>query len=170
MTAYENAKLAVGCLVSGDSVLVWSPRNHYQQTATQGNLALHQDPVLVFDNLLIESIESAAVAEDTTVYNLLLDGDHTYVADDYLVHNKGGDDSGGSGSGSSGSGSSGSGSSGSGSSGSGSSGSGSSGSGSSGSGSSGSGSSGSGSSGSGSSGSGRVPAAAKVEAGCAEGR
>lgn len=31
---------------------------------------------------------SATAAPWTTVYNLLLDGDHTYFANDLLVHNK----------------------------------------------------------------------------------
>lgn len=40
--------------------------------------------------------EIAAVRADpeTVVYNLLLDGDHTYFADGYLVHNKAGDNAG----------------------------------------------------------------------------
>lgn len=99
MTAYENAELAVGCLVTGDNVLIWSPDSHSGYTI-HGNLVLDQFPEVIFDSLPIESIDSIEADADTPVYNLMLDGDHTYFADNYLVHNKGENDSGNSGSGS----------------------------------------------------------------------
>ena len=37
----------------------------------------------------VSSIEGVAADPDTVVYNLLLDGNNTYFANDYLVHNKG---------------------------------------------------------------------------------
>ena len=37
---------------------------------------------------LIKSLSSVNADEDTQLYNLMLNGDHTYYADGYLVHNK----------------------------------------------------------------------------------
>jgi hypothetical protein len=39
-------------------------------------------------SLPLYSISSSIAAPWTTVYNLLLDGNHTYFANDLLVHNK----------------------------------------------------------------------------------
>ena len=39
-------------------------------------------------NILLKSIKSEVASSDTDLYNFLLDGDHTYYADGYLVHNK----------------------------------------------------------------------------------
>ncbi len=39
-------------------------------------------------SIVINSIESSVAPEKTQLYNFLLDGDHTYYADGYLVHNK----------------------------------------------------------------------------------
>jgi len=44
-------------------------------------------PVRVWD-VAIEAIATVRADPDVVVYNLLLDGDHTYFADGYLVHNK----------------------------------------------------------------------------------
>jgi hypothetical protein len=38
--------------------------------------------------LVIESLEWVEWDKDTQLYNLMLDWDHTYYADGYLVHNK----------------------------------------------------------------------------------
>ena len=45
--------------------------------------------ILLTENGLtvIESIESKYVEKEMKVYNLMLEGDHTYYADEYLVHN-----------------------------------------------------------------------------------
>ena len=37
---------------------------------------------------LVKSISFEDAPYDTQLYNLVLDGDHTYHADGYLVHNK----------------------------------------------------------------------------------
>jgi hypothetical protein len=37
---------------------------------------------------LVKSISFENASSDTQLYNLILDGDHTYHADGYLVHNK----------------------------------------------------------------------------------
>jgi hypothetical protein len=39
-------------------------------------------------NILLETIDSKEGASNTELFNFLLDGDHTYYADGYLVHNK----------------------------------------------------------------------------------
>jgi hypothetical protein len=45
---------------------------------------------LIADNGLvkIKTINSKSASSDTSLYNFILDGDHTYYADGYLVHNK----------------------------------------------------------------------------------
>jgi len=45
---------------------------------------------LITDNGLvkIKTINSKSASSDTSLYNFILDGDHTYYADGYLVHNK----------------------------------------------------------------------------------
>ena len=45
--------------------------------------------------VVINSITSKEVDPDTTVYNLILGGDHTYIADGYIVHNNKCDTTGG---------------------------------------------------------------------------
>ncbi len=46
--------------------------------------------ILITDNGEVEiySLESKKDKSDTQLYNLLLDGNHTYYANGYLVHNK----------------------------------------------------------------------------------
>jgi hypothetical protein len=39
----------------------------------------------------INTIDSISKPEDYTIYNLLLDGDNTYIVENYVVHNKGSD-------------------------------------------------------------------------------
>ena len=108
-TARENARLTVAALKTGD--LLMRARAAAPQ-ASAGNLAEDSETAFWFE--LVTMIEAADAAAETTVYNLLLDGDHSYVANGFVVHNKGGDDggdhegggddSGGSGSGSGGGG------------------------------------------------------------------
>lgn len=88
MTAQENARLSVESLGIGDRLVRGQPRPMPQ---SQGNLALAPELELVFETQLLEVIESIAGEPGLTVYNLLLDGNHTYIADGFLVHNKGGD-------------------------------------------------------------------------------
>jgi hypothetical protein len=51
---------------------------------------LKVDDTLITDhgNVLLKTIDSKSDASDTQLYNFLLNGDHTYYADGYLVHNK----------------------------------------------------------------------------------
>jgi Hom_end-associated Hint len=90
-TAVENPELKVARLVVGDVLAVMRP---LAADLGQGAAALAAEPVMQRALVAISSIEEIRPAPDTLVYNLLLDGDHTYVADGYVVHNKDGGDGG----------------------------------------------------------------------------
>jgi hypothetical protein len=96
MTRTENPTLAVLPLFTGMHLLGWS------EHGSAGNLALAPHPV----ELLVESLCWLDAPPTTALFNLILDGSHSYVANGLIVHNKDGDGSGG-GSGNSGGGSSG---------------------------------------------------------------
>ncbi|MCV9382820.1 hypothetical protein OE564_12375 [Aeromonas hydrophila] len=104
MTRTENPTLAVLPLFTGMHLLGWS------EHSSAGNLALAPHPA----PLLVESLCWLDAPPTTALFNLILDGSHSYVANGLIVHNKDGDGSGG-GSGNGGGGSSGGGGSGSGS-------------------------------------------------------
>ncbi|WAF96745.1 hypothetical protein NUT31_09950 [Aeromonas sp. BC14] len=100
MTRTENPTLAVLPLFTGMHLLGWSEHD------SAGNLALAPHPI----ELLVESLCWLDAPPTTALFNLILDGSHSYVANGLIVHNKDGDGSGG-GSGNGGGGSSGGGSS-----------------------------------------------------------
>ncbi|MFM5253989.1 hypothetical protein ACEUBK_07625 [Aeromonas hydrophila] len=100
MTRTENPTLAVLPLFTGMHLLGWS------EHSSAGNLALAPHPI----ELLVESLCWLDAPPTTALFNLILDGSHSYVANGLIVHNKDGDGSGGS-SGNGGGGSSGGGSS-----------------------------------------------------------
>ncbi len=104
-TAAESPDLVVGALALGDCLTTLRPAG---APSTAGNLALAG---LVLEKTVLRGLDARAADPQTPLFNLLLDGDHAYFADGYLVHNKGGDGGGGSGGGGGegGSGSSGSG-------------------------------------------------------------
>lgn len=90
MTRTENPTLAVLPLFTGMQLLSWS------ETGSAGNLALAPQPAL----LLVESLCWMDAPPTTALFNLLLDGSHSYIANELIVHNKDGDgNSGGGGSG-----------------------------------------------------------------------
>ncbi len=111
-TAAENPNISVQRLCLGDSLLVLRPAG---KLAALDNLALAPDPSL--EAVVLRELRGFDAPPRTPLFNLLLDGDHAYFANRYLVHNKDGDDGGSGGGGGEGgeseSGSSGSGSSGS---------------------------------------------------------
>lgn len=111
MTRTENPALAVSVLTRGDRVHVWAGLGESAQIV--GATALAPQPIALCELRELETIEDSTADPHTPLFNLLLDGNHTYFADDYLVHNKGGESGEGGGSGGSDSDSSGSGSSGS---------------------------------------------------------
>ncbi|WP_323997405.1 hypothetical protein [Aeromonas dhakensis] len=94
MTRTENPTLAVLPLFTGMHLLGWS------EHGCAGNLALAPQPAL----LLLESLCWVDAPPTTALFNLILDGNHSYVANGLIVHNKDGD--GNSGGGDSGGGSS----------------------------------------------------------------
>ncbi len=87
MTTRENSELPVSTLRVGDQLTIWAETRE----RSDGNAALQNElqPAIEFVDLVrIDAIEAA---HDTVVLNLLLDGDHTYFANGYAVHNKGGE-------------------------------------------------------------------------------
>ncbi|MCB1860012.1 MAG: hypothetical protein KDI63_17210, partial [Gammaproteobacteria bacterium] len=96
-TFRENAHLRVAPMRVGDSLLMFAgyrelPGIGVGATARQ----IAWEPA--FEPVRVRAIDAVEADPHESVYNLLLDGDNTYIADGYLVHNKGGG-SGGSGSG-----------------------------------------------------------------------
>lgn len=89
MTRTENPALAVLPLFTGMHLLGWS------EGGSAGNLALA--PHLV--DLPVASLSWVDAPPATALFNLILDGSHSYVANGLIVHNKGGDGGGNSGSG-----------------------------------------------------------------------
>ncbi len=92
-TAAESPDLVVGALALGDCLTALRPAG---TPSTAGNLALVG---LVLEKTVLRGLDARAADPQTPLFNLLLDGDHAYFADGYLVHNKGGDGGGGSGGG-----------------------------------------------------------------------
>ncbi|BBG84107.1 intein-containing protein [Aeromonas hydrophila] len=94
MTRTENPTLAVLPLFTGMHLLSWS------EHGSAGSLALAPHPT----PLLVESLCWLDAPPTTALFNLILDGSHSYVANGLIVHNKDGDGSdGGSGNGGGGS-------------------------------------------------------------------
>ncbi|MFL9625782.1 hypothetical protein [Aeromonas jandaei] len=92
MTRAENPTLIVLPLFTGMRLLGWSA------AANTGNLALAPQPV----ELLVESIYWIDAPPTTELFNLVLNGTHSYIANSLIVHNKdgnggGSDNSGGGG-------------------------------------------------------------------------
>lgn len=94
MTRTENPTLAVLPLFTGMHLLGWS------EHGSAGNLAQAPQPAL----LLVESLCWIDAPPTTALFNLILDGSHSYIANGLIVHNKDGDGNSGSGGGSSGGG------------------------------------------------------------------
>ncbi|WP_323940729.1 Hint domain-containing protein [Aeromonas hydrophila] len=95
MTRTENPTLAVLPLFTGMYLLGWS------EHGSAGSLALAPHPT----PLLVESLCWLDAPPTTALFNLILDGSHSYIANGLIVHNKDGDGSGNGGGGSSGGGS-----------------------------------------------------------------
>ncbi|BCS51060.1 hypothetical protein JUNP479_3865 [Aeromonas jandaei] len=92
MTRAENPTLIVSPLFTGMRLLGWSA------AANAGNLALAPQPV----ELLVESLYWIDAPPTTELFNLVLNGTHSYIANSLIVHNKdgnggGNDNSGGGG-------------------------------------------------------------------------
>ncbi|MFM5135879.1 Hint domain-containing homing endonuclease [Aeromonas rivipollensis] len=93
MTRAEQPTLAVQPLFTGMRILC-GPAT----VALTGNLALAAQPA----ELLVESLYWVDSPPTTALFNLILDGSHSYIANSLIVHNKGGDGGSGGNSGSGG--------------------------------------------------------------------
>ncbi len=93
MTRAEQPTLAVQPLFTGMRILCGPAA-----VALTGNLALAAQPA----ELLVESLYWVDSPPTTALFNLILDGSHSYIANSLIVHNKGGDGGSGSNSGSGG--------------------------------------------------------------------
>lgn len=94
-TRAENEALVLATLHIGDKLAVMraaTPRS-------VGSSALALEEVLELAWQRLERIEAIDADPATPVFNLLLNGNHSYFADGYLVHNKGGGGGGGGGGG-----------------------------------------------------------------------
>ncbi|MNQ82326.1 Hom-end-associated Hint [compost metagenome] len=93
MTRAEQPTLAVQPLFTGMRILCGPAA-----VALSGNLALAAQPA----ELLVESLYWVDSPPTTALFNLILDGSHSYIANSLIVHNKGGDGGSGGNSGSGG--------------------------------------------------------------------
>ncbi len=88
-TARENAALKVAELAVGDLL---TRAREASRLNSADNLARDVEVEFWLDAL--QELNSVAADPETTVYNLFLDGDHSYIANGFVVHNKGDDDGG----------------------------------------------------------------------------
>ena len=89
-TFAENPRLNVGTLAVGDRIAAVAPRAEPRLAAAGGGAVAASYAPARLKTIAVRSILGVTGDPRTTVYNLLLDGDHTYFADGFLVHNKGG--------------------------------------------------------------------------------
>ncbi len=85
-TAAEKPRLRVGALVVGDRVAAAATPASGAAAGARA-LAVAYAPAPLRE-VAIHTILGVTASPDTVVYNLLLDGNHTYFANGYLVHNK----------------------------------------------------------------------------------
>jgi hypothetical protein len=87
-TRRENAALDVGALQIGDQLC----RGTVRLVGGERRSA-PADPGVLFvqATAALEALAAVSAAPETPLFNLLLDGDHSYVADGWIVHNKDGD-------------------------------------------------------------------------------
>jgi hypothetical protein len=83
--AEGSVDLGIGQLAVGDTL-------HVLQVSQPSNISgLALEPKIQPEALKLAQIEAVPSVIELTVHNLCLDGDHTYVVDGFIVHNKGGD-------------------------------------------------------------------------------
>ena len=91
ITLAENKNLSVGALKAGDEVLRLDAVMKRPKSMTVGSSVVLEPPVGVSIEtkfLALDAVVSHDSEPSTIVYNLRLNGNHTYFANDYLVHNK----------------------------------------------------------------------------------
>ena len=84
-TRLETPGLEVAELTAGDVLITAAAVSG----ETAGALALA--PAVSFRHLVLHRLTRAEGTPEDRLYNLILDGDHSYVANGFVVHNKGGD-------------------------------------------------------------------------------
>jgi hypothetical protein len=72
-------QLNVSQLGVGDTI-----EDHYKDPES-----LAEPSEIIEGGIVVETIDTKEVPDDTPLWNFGLDGDHTYIADDHLMHNKG---------------------------------------------------------------------------------
>ena len=90
-TLAENSNLVVGTLEVGDELVMLGTIMTLPKPLTVSFGGLPQAPAAVVVETKSSSLESAKPLDgdpSMIVYNLRLDGNHTYFANNYLVHNK----------------------------------------------------------------------------------
>lgn len=85
-TLIENPELAVGRLRVGDRLVAGRA---FAQSRQVGNLALAEAIDYISEYVTITAITAIADDPSLPLYNFILDGNHSYHAGGYLVHNKG---------------------------------------------------------------------------------
>jgi len=86
-TRRENSELLVAPLSVGDRLQTIQLDSN---PMVAGNAALAPMPALQHEVVEIRSVIGVTADPRLTVFNLLLDGNHSYIADGFVVHNKGG--------------------------------------------------------------------------------
>ena len=92
-TFAENPQLRVGVLGAGDSIVAMAPLQRQPALASAVRPIAYlpgSDETGRLSRIKIETIAPMTGDPAMTVYNLLLDGDRSYFANGFLVHNKGG--------------------------------------------------------------------------------
>lgn len=84
-TARENPRLPVGRLMTGDRMLTLAA---VRVLALAGGGAGEEPAEIALEAVSLSRLVRHDAEPATQLYNLLLDGDHAYFADDFLVHNK----------------------------------------------------------------------------------
>ncbi len=87
-TFKENPRLDVEVITVGSALKRWQG-DFRSQSSEVGGQAIATTWVATTVPVPIDSIEASSGATEAVVYNLLLDGDHTYIANGWVVHNKG---------------------------------------------------------------------------------
>jgi hypothetical protein len=91
-TRRESPHLAVGALAPGDRLAVAAVPAALAAETASGALAVRYAPAPLprYGFRAAVRITAVRAAPGTVLYNLLLDGDHSYIANGYVVHNKDG--------------------------------------------------------------------------------
>ena len=87
-TAEENANLSVGALRQGDRLVKLERVSARNLVGPDSFEDVTVEPILTLES--INRIDAIQLDWNLPLYNLILDGSHTYFANNLLAHNKGG--------------------------------------------------------------------------------